>query len=701
MRVRGTGIAVLVAIGLAASACSSGDDASDNTAGASAPAATEAAPGTEAPTTTEAPAAMPADAETLAAVQAALDGAPAGCDPLDATQCLFPYPSNAYAATDETTSTGLRVAIPAEGTPANVDGTHVDPTEWNRNDGFSPSSTLLTYVEDLDTSTLPPWTDLDASLADDSEVVMVDVATGERIPLWAEPNGDDPNLLVIHPAVVLGEGASYAVGLRGLVRTDGSPVEASAAFTVYRDNLTTDLPAIEGRRQQMEATLTALAAAGVDRSELQLAWDFTVASTENITARVLHMRDETLAELGDTAPAFTVAAVEDAPDDGVARRVTGAFTITSWMTGDGSPGNRLNYGADTATAPDALPEPNGTLQATFQCDIPVSVVEGTTPAHLVQYGHGLLGSERQVGSGHIRDFATAWGNVTCATKWAGMSEDDVPNAVTTLQDFSNFPTMADRMQQGMINQIVLGRLMTNPQGLASHPAFQWADGTPLIDTGALYYDGNSQGGIMGIALAALSPDFERAVLGVPGINYSLLLPRSIDFDEYEVVMVPAYPDPVDRALNLSLIQMLWDRGEGAGYVHHVTDQPLPGTPEKEVLMHVAYGDHQVTELSAFIAARTMGVPIHRPVTVDGRSQEVEPGWNLETLTYPSDGSAILMWDSGAAPIPFEAVVPSEGRDPHSDPRADPDVQRQKGEFLFNGTIVDVCDAAACPADPTD
>jgi hypothetical protein len=60
-----------------------------------------------------------------------------------------------------------------------------------------------------------------------------------------------------------------------------------------------------------------------------------------------------------------------------------------------------------------------------------------------------------------------------------------------------------------------------------------------------------------------------------------------------------------------------------------------------------------------------------------------------------------MWDSGAAPIPFEAVVPSEGRDPHSDPRADPDVQRQKGEFLFNGTIVDVCDAAACPADPTD
>ena len=50
-------------------------------------------------------------------------------------------------------------------------------------------------------------------------------------------------------------------------------------------------------------------------------------------------------------------------------------------------------------------------------------------------------------------------------------------------------------------------------------------------------------------------------------------------------------------------------------------------------MHVAFGDWQVSELTAMIAARTMGVPIHRPVTADGRSGEVEPGWGIDTLEY--------------------------------------------------------------------
>ncbi len=80
--------------------------------------------------------------------------------------------------------------------PANVDGTPIDPTEWNRNDGFSPSGAILTYVADLDAeaSQLPPWTDPEASLQDDSPVVVVDVATGERWPVFAEPDAkaEDP-----------------------------------------------------------------------------------------------------------------------------------------------------------------------------------------------------------------------------------------------------------------------------------------------------------------------------------------------------------------------------------------------------------------------------------------------------------------------------------------------------------------------------
>ena len=56
-----------------------------------------------------------------------------------------------------------------------------------------------------------------------------------------------------------------------------------------------------------------------------------------------------------------------------------------------------------------------------------------------------------------------------------------------------------------------------PTGSPPTPRSADADGEPLVRTGELVYDGNSQGGIMGGALTALAPDFQRAVLGVPGM----------------------------------------------------------------------------------------------------------------------------------------------------------------------------------------
>ncbi len=681
--------AALVAVTLITlAACSDGGDSAGTTP---APTSTSTPTTTPAPTTTEAPAPTPADADTLAAAQAALDAGGPGCDVLDTTRCLLPFPSNAYLVDG-------RVAFPAEHMPANASGVQVDPSEWNRNDGFSPNTPILTYVDGLDAeaSKLPSWTDLEGSLADTATVVLVDADTGERVPLWAEPDtkaaSDADRLLEVHPAVVLTGGHTYAVGMRGLITTDGTPVEPSAAFRIYRDALTTDLGGIEDRRADMENTFAALSTAGIERADLQLAWSFTVATDDNVTGRMLSIRDQALAVLGDAAPAFIVTEVTPNTDDNIALQIKGTYTVPNFLTGDGGPGNSFFYGDGVTPAGDELPVQNGTLQAPFQCNISVATMNGTEPAHLVEYGHGLLGDEGEINAGNVRAMSNEHNAVYCATKWAGMSEDDVGNAVTTLGDFTNFDTMADRLQQGVLNQIVLGRLMTQPEGLASLQEFHRADGSPLIDTTHLYYDGNSQGGIMGTMLAAVSPDLERAVLGVTGINYSVLLSRSVDFETYEAIFKPAYPNDLDRVLILSMVQMLWDRGEGAGYVQHI-DIP--------VLMHVAFGDWQVSELTAMIAARAVGATIHRPVTEPGRSGEVEPGWGLDTTTYPSTGSALVIWDSGSDPIPFENIPPSTSRDSHEDPRADATVREQKAAFLFEGTLIDVCDAKACKAAARD
>ena len=96
--------------------------------------------------------------------------------------------------------------------------------------------------------------------------------------------------------------------------------------------------------------------------------------------------------------------------------------------------------------------------------------------------------------------------------------------------------------------------MISPSGFAQRtpPSTRTARcRTPsVLDTSHLYYNGNSQGGIMGGALTAVSPDFTRASLGVPAMNYSVLLPRSVDFDEFAALLYPSYPDEASAAAGL-------------------------------------------------------------------------------------------------------------------------------------------------------
>ena len=689
--------AAALVIGIALAGCSSSTSTAD-----SVPPATE--PGLTLPDAAPEPA--KADADTLAAVQSALDGAPSGCDPLDTTRCLLPFPSNLFTVHDSDANTLRRVAFPADGMPKNSSGVGIDPAEWNRNDGFSPNTPILVHLPHLDAaaSRLPSWTDIGSSLAPDATVVLIDADTQERVPLWAELDAhatrDADRLLTIRPAAALPEGHTFVVALRGMVDTSGKPIEPSPAFRVYRDSLATGIDAIEQRRTAMENDFAILADAGIEPHDLQLAWDFTVASERNISERMLHIRDIALGQLGDAAPAYRVTSLTLGPQRGVFLQIAGTFDVPNFLTGDGSPGHGFNYAAFTSTNPDELPTQNATnpiIQAPFVCNMPVADVISPEPAHLVIYGHGLLGDEFEINAGNVTDMGNEHNVVHCATKWAGLSEDDVPNAAKTLTEMSNFPTVADRLQQGVLNQIFLGRLMTRPGGLIDHPRFRRADGRPLIDITHLDYDGNSQGGIMGLMLAAVSPDIERAVLGVPGMNYSLLLPRSVDFDRYEAVMKPSYPNDLDRTLIFGFVQMLWDRGEGGGYAQHLTKNPYPGTEAKPVLLDVAYGDHQVSPLAAMVAARTIGATIHRPVAANGRWPETEAGWGLESTTYPSRGSAIIMWDSGMSPIPLENRPPRAGDDSHEDPRSDANVRDQKAKFLFLNRLDDACNGAPCKA----
>ncbi|HET6954100.1 MAG TPA: hypothetical protein VFI47_27290 [Acidimicrobiales bacterium] len=632
---------------------------------------------------------------------------PAICDPMGGDRCLLPFPNNHFTVGDDDTPTGRRVNLAPTATPANAQGVHIDPTELNRNDGFSPGSAIVALLPGLDpvASGLAPITDMARSLDPDAPIVLLDARTGERHPYWAELDARAPDdahrLLFVRPAENLAEGHRYIVAIRGVVDAAGAPIAPPDAFRAYRDRLNTRVPAVEARRGRMESLFRKLDRAGVRRADLTLAWDFTVASGTNLSERLLAMRDDAFTSLGEAAPAFTVTRLAPSTRANLATEVEGTYEVPNYLTGDGAPGAVLNNG-DGPGSP-ARPARNGTFTARFICTIPASAYnpDGTAnPTAMMLYGHGLLGSAREVFGASSR-YAGVANVTTCATWWIGMSEDDIGPVVAALTDMSAFRTIPDRLQQSMLNVLFLGRLMKHPAGFSSDPAFRSADGSPVLDQQNLTFNGVSQGGILGGAVIAVAQDWERAFLGVPAINYSTLLDRSVDFDAFGTVFDPSYPDWVDRQQAILLAQMLWDRGEGNGYAHHITSHPYPRTPAKQVMLFEAFGDHQVANVATEVMARTLDVRLRVPALAEGRSPDVEPFWGIEPVGSLPDqgGSYLVVWDFGTPAPPLGNVPNREGDDPHGMGRNQPEVLQVAWTFLEQGTLIDTCGGGPCQTLP--
>ncbi len=649
------------------------------------------------------------------------------CDQLDAAVCLQPFPSDFFSVRDTTTDTKRRIDFPQSGMPANTTGSRVAVAEYERNDGFSPGSALITRVPGLESQEAlartgaVPIDDLARAYDRRQPVVVIDATTGRRWPVWTEldvnPKEDADRNVIIRPARNFLEGHRYVVALRRMRTADGSVVRPSSAFGALRDGTVTTDASLERRRSHFEALFRTLARSGVDRDDLFLAWDFTVASARNLSERMLAIRDDAFKQLGDTnladlkvdgaSPRYTITKVTEDVDEQILRRVDGTVEVPCYLNSPGcASGGTFNYA-------NGLPAQQGTQAARFTCNIPRVAADGT-PLRAGIYGHGLLGSRGEVNQSQLKTLSQNHGFVFCATDWSGMActdqpdppeiplylpDCDIPTVANILLDITNFPKLADRVQQGMLNALYVGRAMIHPQGLGADPAFQLG-GKPVLDTTRLYYDGNSQGGIIGGGLIAVAPDLDRGVLGVNGMNYSTLLRRSVDFNTYAAVLYNAYPDELERPVLLQLLQMLWDRAETNGYAEHITRDPYPNTPVHKVLMHIGLGDHQVSNYAAKVEARTVGARAFAPWADPGRDTDKDPLFGIPAITGASyDGAAVIaLWDSGSPVPPKTETPPSEGEDPHELPRRSPLGQQQKSDFLRpDGVFTDVCGASPCYA----
>lgn len=621
------------------------------------------------------------------------------CDPLVPEHCGLPFPSDVWRRDDPTgrNPSGKSIRLGATTLPARNDGEHVPPEYFHEHDGWSPSQSPMTYLPGATASGCATPADIELSLTDASPTVLLQADTLERVPHWVDldqsTKDDDARMLMIRPAVRLRDGTRYIVAIRRIVDASGALIPASETFAALRDQTPLDEYSVEARRELYADIFGKLEAAGVAAEELQIAWDYTTISKQSLTDKLVAMRDDAFAAVGPDGPELTVKEVEENPNPELLRRIVVSMTVPLYLTVGGvydetKPHPRL------VVDETGLPKQNGTMEWDVLILVPNSVTSATPPKKhgLLQNGHGLFGTKFEGAGGYLARMANGWGWIAFSTDFFGFSEpDEVLAAKALTGDFEAMPSFFERQLQGHVTQLLAMRMMMgrvakegiadpNGGGLLVDPAW--------IDPNVRAYRGDSQGGIMGAGYMALSTDVTRGLLGEPGMPYSVLLNRSVDWPKYGAVLGATFglgdKGALDVQLLLSLIQMHWDKAEPGGLSAYVTKDTLPGTPAHDVLLHVAIGDHQVTPFGAHILAREVGAKLLR--SDDPANPYPRSIWGLEPAPAPlASGSAIVEYDFGLSD-PLTNVPNTEGCDPHDRVRDLTPSFEQTDQFLRTGVI---------------
>ena len=301
-----------------------------------------------------------------------------------------------------------------------------------------------------------------------------------------------------------------------------------------------------------------------------------------------------------------------------------------------------------------------------------------------------MGLASEARASAMRATAPALCMVVVATDWRGMSTRDIASVAITLNNIGQGDAVFDVLTQGIVNPIALTHIAKEvwPATLFAHD-HDHDPATPnisFVDPAKVYFYGLSQGHVLGTAAVAYNPFISRAVLGVGGGNFSLILERSTDWPAYRDLMAGAYPSALDRTLIINLLQQRWDRSETAGVANDVLAGTAFGHGPKQILLHMALGDDQLPNLATEWQARTMNIPVLTP-------SPATP-WGLAELAdgEGAGASAMAIYDNGAAPPPA-TNIPAPDTNAHFATRTQPAAWRQMAEFFATGVIANHCEGA--------
>lgn len=377
--------------------------------------------------------------------------------------------------------------LSSESFPKDINGVPFNPGDWNKLDGFGTFMSFNTYFPDvyIDDPSIPRWWNIEKSILPTSPILLLDTVTSKYVPVWAEldasSNTTDLRTLMIWPASKLEYNRRYIVIIRNLRNTKGQLIQPTQEFLQLRNNTPSTNPDVEKLRVTYKDIFSILSNVGININELQITWDFTTMSRANASDILVYMRDDATRRLPPGGPTYTISSVEDNYSDKIYRRVEGEYDVPLYLDSD-MPGARLVYDES------GKPAFQRWAKAKFVVIIPrKAFAPNAEPLPLLQYGHGLFGRYTESQNSVNQNNAENFGWITYGTDLWGLSALDVPSVVyMVLTNVSNFGIVPDRNAQGIINSLVLTKLLS--QSLVNDPNFIH-NGRRLIDPSRRWYNG--------------------------------------------------------------------------------------------------------------------------------------------------------------------------------------------------------------------
>jgi hypothetical protein len=400
------------------------------------------------------------------------------------------------------------------------------------------------------------------------------------------------------------------------------------------------------------------------------------------------MRQAAAARFVQQPPEVTIEQVLPDHNEHIALRLEGTLRVPLFLTEAGPEGL-------IARGDDGLPQSTQDVEVPFTLQIPYSAMpqegEDFSPAPIIIYGHGFFGQREEINYGSfLRRVSDEQRYVTVAVDWWGMSEPDVQTILLRMSaDMSSAFNFTQRLHQAFINFMGLQEAVQT--SLRQVPALN-PEGQLLYDPDQMVYYGISQGHIFGVPLLALSSHMDRAVLGVGGGSYALMMGRANAFRELFTAVNLFIKEPRDVQKMLMLSQQVWDRVDPMTYGQYLIRDPFPWQPEgRRHLMHIGVGDHSVNNLASDLLAREVGAPILAPSPVSV--------YGVDTIQGPVEGDAQVMFDFNLEVLPgvYNRLPTEEERnDVHETVRQLDAAHRQIKTFYETGVIEHTCQG---PCDP--